>query len=219
MPPLGSDMPQLTRYRRWLARLPFLLTYTSLDRLLRGSRSVLDVGCGASSPLRNVKFGGKRVGIDGFPDALAAAGARGIHDEYRLGDIRALPFPDKSFDAVVAFEVIEHLPKEDGRAFLSELERVADKLVVVTTPNGFVPQGDVDGNPYQRHLSGWTVGEMRSADYVVRGIHGLKGVRGEEARIVRRPKPAWWLLTKLSEPFVFHRPGLAFGLLCHKRLR
>jgi len=44
-----------------------------------------------------------------------------------------LPFPDKSFDTVLLFEVVEHVPPIE--AILKEAFRVARKNVLVTVPN------------------------------------------------------------------------------------
>lgn len=52
-----------------------------------------------------------------------------------IGSVLSLPFEDKSFDVVCAFEVLEHLPFEDFDTALSELSRVAKKAVVVSLPH------------------------------------------------------------------------------------
>ena len=44
-----------------------------------------------------------------------------------------LPFPDRSFDSVLMFEVIEHVP--DIQNILKEAFRVARKNVLITVPN------------------------------------------------------------------------------------
>jgi SAM-dependent methyltransferase len=40
------------------------------------------------------------------------------------GDMRALPFPDRSFDAAISVAAIDHLSREDSRKALSEAARV-----------------------------------------------------------------------------------------------
>ncbi len=189
-----------------------------IKSLLKGCRSLCDVGCGDASPVRLFGFEGEKVGVDGFEGSLTASRAAGIHDRYILSDIRSISAPDKAFDAVISMDVIEHLPKEQGDAFLRELERIASKLVIVTTPNGFVPQGAYGGNEFQRHLSGWTPAELRERGYKTRGFYGLKNLRGEYANIVGKPTPLWWMLSKLSEPLVYRRPSAAFAFLAYKRL-
>jgi len=52
-----------------------------------------------------------------------------------IGDVRALPFEDASFDMVCAFEVLEHLPFEDFEKALGELVRVARSCVLVSVPH------------------------------------------------------------------------------------
>jgi ubiquinone/menaquinone biosynthesis C-methylase UbiE len=52
-----------------------------------------------------------------------------------IGDVRALPFGDKSVDIACAFEVLEHLPFEDFEKALAELARVARTHVVLSLPH------------------------------------------------------------------------------------
>lgn len=44
--------------------------------------------------------------------------------DFLQGDARRIPLKDNSVDLVTAFEIIEHLPKEDQGAFLQEIARV-----------------------------------------------------------------------------------------------
>lgn len=54
-------------------------------------------------------------------------------------DGSSLPFPDKSFDLVVSFAVIEHVGSRDQqRAFIRELCRVG-RSCFITTPNRWYP--------------------------------------------------------------------------------
>ena len=49
-----------------------------------------------------------------------------------FGDIGALPFPDDTFDLVLAIEVLEHVPDPD--AALREVARVACADVLISVP-------------------------------------------------------------------------------------
>lgn len=99
--------------------------------------SILDVGCGEDSPLRLFAHRSYRVGVDAHQPALERSRATGIHDEYLLGDVTTLEemFEPGSFDAVVAFDVLEHLEQQDGLDLLRSMERIATRRVVVLTPN------------------------------------------------------------------------------------
>lgn len=52
-----------------------------------------------------------------------------------IGTVTDLPFPDKSFDLVCAFEVLEHIPFEQFDTALSEMARVASKTVLISVPH------------------------------------------------------------------------------------
>lgn len=188
----------------------------ALDSIIRPSDSVLDVGCGRNSPLGKLKHPPARmVGIDAFP-----AVATRIHDEYFVGSALSIEkrFRPQSFDCVVALDVIEHLSKADGYRLMSMMERIARRAIAIFTPNGFLPQPPYEGNPYQEHLSGWTVEEMRRQGYEVTGLFGWKPLRGGCANMRFRPRRFWQTISIATQPVVRRRPEYAFALLCVKRL-
>jgi SAM-dependent methyltransferase len=93
--------------------------------------SVLDVGCGDGASSNGlVDRGLAVVGIDPSPRALRFAAAK---PAVALGD--RLPFDDRSFDLVLAFEVIEHLPEPVRQRTLAEMARVAHRHILVSTPH------------------------------------------------------------------------------------
>lgn len=79
---------------------------------------MLDLGCGTGWLGRHFK---NYTGIDASPDAVAGAAERGI--TVLQGSVTdPLPFPDESFDAVVAKDLLEHVP--DPGAVVREIRRV-----------------------------------------------------------------------------------------------
>ena len=53
--------------------------------------------------------------------------------DYEVADIRAIPYPSGHFAAAYASHVLEHLPTiDDAILALNELERVADKVFIVS---------------------------------------------------------------------------------------
>jgi SAM-dependent methyltransferase len=89
--------------------------------------SFLEAGCGpAAIALNLAPLGVDVAGVDLSPSAVRMAQdafrERGLHGEFIIGDVRALPFADESFDFVYAGGVIEHF-RESDRA-VAEMARV-----------------------------------------------------------------------------------------------
>ena len=123
-------------------------------------KDVLDAGCGVGYGSRILaEAGGHVTGVDASDDAIAESIRRaGDLAEFRVADVTMLPFAPHSFDAVVCFEVIEHLGNRE--AALDELKRVLRPggVAIVSSPNrGVYPAG----NPH--HVFEYTSGELLDA--------------------------------------------------------
>ena len=198
-----------------------LTYYNELEHSIGDAESLLDVGCGVSSPISHFKKKIKyTVGIDGFEPSIAESCSKGIHDEYHCMDIMKIEekFDKNQFDCVLASDVIEHFSKSEGQKLLSMMENIARKRVIIFTPNGFLPQGEHSGNPLQKHHSGWEVIEMRNLGFDVIGINGWKPLLGEMSIPKFRPHKVWALISSISQRFVRNKPEYAFQILCVKEL-
>lgn len=107
----------------------------ALERSLPSSaRRVLEVGCGEGRQLRAI---GRRfpsaslVGID-LPDVELVEAWDDVESAMVQASALSLPFADKSFDLVLALEVLEHLP--DPRQALQEIARVGSGVLVASVP-------------------------------------------------------------------------------------
>jgi ubiquinone/menaquinone biosynthesis C-methylase UbiE len=108
---------------------------------------VLDVGCGSGAVTRalarRIAPGGYVVGMDACASLLKIAreladeAGVGENIEFKVGDCRALPLPDASFDCVLAATMLSHVPGP---------ERALAEMVRVTRPGGRIGVFDVDGD-------------------------------------------------------------------------
>ena len=94
--------------------------------------SLLDAACG------NGVF--TNMALERFPDKKIIAFDRSetalkyVKAEKFVGEIDSIPFPDNSFDCVVAHDVIEHLPVNVFGKAIHELGRIASKYIVIAVP-------------------------------------------------------------------------------------
>jgi SAM-dependent methyltransferase len=96
--------------------------------------SILEVGVGEAEVARRIRArypATRFVGID-LPDPELAAHWAAQRLAGVFADITALPFPDDSFDLVLAIEVLEHVP--DPAAAVRELRRLATGRLVLSVP-------------------------------------------------------------------------------------
>lgn len=120
-------------------------------------REYLDIWGAAADPGRLAPQNWQ-VRIDGIEyfESYITDLQRHIYDRIIIGDamdeIDRLP----SYDLVFLGDVIEHFPKEDGQLLLKKCLTHANRMVIVTTPNYFNPQGAEYGNTKETHHCLWT---------------------------------------------------------------
>jgi SAM-dependent methyltransferase len=134
-------------YAAVAARIP-LISERLVDAadLLSGDR-VLDVAGGSgNTALAAARCGAEVVSIDYVPSLLDRARARsaaeGLPVEYVEADAQALPFPDRSFDAVVSALGVMFAP--DHRRAADEMLRVCRAGGVIALAN-WTPEGFIGG--------------------------------------------------------------------------
>lgn len=115
---------ELGHYRMGVDRMNYAMV--DVESMVPGSL-YLDVGCGRGEM---VKYARRRnvlaMGVDATPQ---------LCDDKTVfhGDICALPFPEKQFDYVSCYDVLEHLPPGEEQQALDELGRVCRGWLFIST--------------------------------------------------------------------------------------
>jgi hypothetical protein len=99
-------------------------------------------------------------GIEGYPIYITP-----VHDycynKIMIGDaLTLLPtLHDKSYELILAIDILEHFHKEDGVNFLSELKRISSNAILISTPKEFIHQ-NIEANPFENHRSVWSKNDL-----------------------------------------------------------
>lgn len=148
--------------------LEFLLKY--------GGSPSLDVGCGIGTYVEALsKKGIRSCGLEVRADCLDTAERHGRKVD--LYDGATIPYGDRSFDTVLAVEVLEHV--EDWKSLLNEMVRVSSRRVLVTTPNigvlcGMAKHGVVPWHILEAtHVNFFTIEAWRKWILNTKGVHGF----------------------------------------------
>ncbi len=107
--------------------------YRLTDKLMPGTDSVLDFGCGEGMLARRLRARSARVvGIDPDEDSIRAAREQSVGDiDYICGDALEYPFESESFDAVVSVAVLHHIDAARGLVRMAELVRPGGTVIVI----------------------------------------------------------------------------------------
>lgn len=147
--------------------------------------SVIDLGCGFESILKS--FNNKyKLGVDIFEEYLAISKAKNIHHEYLLENVlaeRTLKLL-KNFEAVICFDVLEHLTSEEAEKLITSIENSEPKFIAFRTPATFVIQDEYHNNPYQIHKSFINPDYFRKRGYKVYGVDGPSFLLLRDGKVV-----------------------------------
>jgi len=104
------------------------------------NKKVLDIGCFTGYGETRIFSQAKEIiAIDSDKTALEFARLnRHIPNvKFKEADAGQLPFPNESFDVIIAFQLIEHIPAAEVSNFLSGVKRVLKKkgVLFIATPN------------------------------------------------------------------------------------
>lgn len=156
--------PRLTRWlaalaRRWLGvrQLDHLVRFNPILGIVLASgapgATILDVGSGSMGITSLLPAPWQATAVDAsFDDYVPQARPRPLTAHQQLGDVRALPFEDRSFDVAVAVDLLEHVPASDRPQAVSEICRVSRRRAIIACPAGHAAL-DAD-----RQLADWFAG-------------------------------------------------------------
>ncbi|MEW6202385.1 MAG: class I SAM-dependent methyltransferase [bacterium] len=207
----------------------YVLNKAMVDwRLMHGldlkNMEVLNVGC--SEPIDEIFFASHVkawTAVDFSPSSIAAA--RNVLEKelnpqlYKkislaVADATQLPFSDETFDLVVSFSTLEHIPlAADRLQAFSEAARVAKKFVIITMPNKHSifyfthRQLMKNGKSDYGYAYLYTMSELKS-DLIKSGLQPLRFT--SEYEIPNLPLS----LVRLFRPI--RRFGTRIGFLCKK---
>lgn len=216
------------RLQKLAPRLGIATIESVLHRELKESTSVLELGTGRSSLALKVSSG-SYLGIElhePYVEAMQVFSSGLSIDrqiEVRHADILTQEFAPNQFSHVIMIDVLEHMPRNDGERLLNKMVNWASEAVIVKTPNGFVPQGQMDNNPLQEHLSGWSAEDFTSRGFSVTGLSGDHFLRRDihlhdwtddlAATMRWTPRNFWLSVAGLTQLYCSRIPSRAFELV------
>ncbi len=169
-------------YQKWMAgnRRRIVLAGEQIQERLTDSAEVLEVGCSSGQVGCEIARHGHRVtGIDLSERSIEIGQTilpeLNLDVKIQTGDALNLSFEDESFDAVVSWDVVEHIP--DQSRFLGEIYRVLRPggIVLLHTDNDLRIQIGV----WARRMTCWLKGHNP-----LKWRHSYAGLEGGHCALV-----------------------------------
>ncbi len=121
----------------YIIYLKHLFAYEFAKQYLNENLLVLDVGCGEGYGASYISDTLRVMAVDVNKEIIKRARIKYANRSvnFMVYDGINLPFANESFDAIISFQVIEHV--EDDKRFISEIYRILKNkgLFIITTPN------------------------------------------------------------------------------------
>ena len=160
------------------------------------NKKVLDIGCFIGYGEARIFSQAKEIiAIDSDDKALEFARRNRLPKvKFEKVDARRLPFSNETFDIVIAFQLIEHIPLNEVGNFLCEVRRVLKEkgLVFILTPNRkfrLMPfQRPFNPEHYQEFTAKGLLKVLKTnfEDVVIKGTRAKDWIEGIERKRVRK---------------------------------
>lgn len=179
----------------YLLYLRHVFVYEVLESFLAPNDRVLEIGFGEGYGTNMIsQFVDSVVGLDVNEEAVnyAAEQYASVSCTFKIFDGERIPFKDKKFDAVVSYQVIEHI--ENDKNYLKEILRVLKKggTLYLTTPNR-LHRLDPDQEPWNPfHIREYSASQLKTVmdeiftDIELKSVNAREDVRKIEVDRVKR---------------------------------
>ena len=123
---------------------------------------VLDVGCGKGNIVKRYRTPGQHwTAMEVFKPYIDQYQLKTKYDKVICADAREHDYGTDTFDLAFAGDVLEHMSYEEAQDLMKRLQAAAP-WVIISIPLGYYPQGTVNGNMYERHITNyWDVDKVR----------------------------------------------------------
>ena len=120
------QVPKTHYFKGYDSLKRFISYFYQIDLVRRlQPKKVLEVGIGNRITADYLKQSGIKIDTCDFD--------KNLEPDY-VADIRKLPFKDSSYDIIMAYEILEHIPWKDVNKTLNEFYRVSKKYVLISIP-------------------------------------------------------------------------------------
>lgn len=150
-------------------------------------KTILDVGCGYGwFELNAISRGASKIcGVEITNDDLKTV-KKNIKDkkfEAKIGSAIDIPYRDSSFNTVVCWEVIEHIPKNTEMKMFKEVNRILKKggVFYLSTPYAHPVSKSLDP-------AWWLIGHRHYSKKMLSAFGKKNGFKVDEVRVIG----GWW---------------------------
>lgn len=163
-------------------------------------KTALDIGCGSGTYAKMFPHL-EWTGVEIWGPYVEKYGLRDLYPTLHNVDAREWE-PTQRYDVVFLGDVLEHMTIQEAQDLVKKLKYPT--TVIISIPIGPYPQGEYDGNPYEKHITdNWTVDEFHS----VFGVSQYHVVDGDIGVFVYTPhdvqlKIAVYAISKNEAHFV-----------------
>ncbi len=193
--------------------------YFELNKIFPKNFTIIDVGCGSNSILKlfkkNITYS---YGVEIHKQSIEKSKKNKIHSKYICDNVLNIKkyFKKKSIDVVFSIDLIEHLKKSEAINLIKDMEKIAKKMIIIKTTNGYVYQNTYENNVYQKHLSGFSPNYFNKKGYKVLGIDGPYFLRVDKNNKLKQKNIFTSVLANLLDPIYRHMPKYSLNFLAYK---